>query len=194
MQFRMANATEVEQRRDRFARNLQQLVEATELNLKQAAEEIGVPYPWMRRMVTAGTSRCDEKNRANLDRVAAYFLLPDTDHLWREQLVVELLTSPLGEEFMSRFKDSLRKLHTEESEKLQSVDLARLAALRKAFNFIDLPVPGFTNPRAVVMAFINDRKLSGLEAMAEEWLAGQVEHQVESAAPLRNGTDNGLCM
>lgn len=198
MRFKMtgttAGLTEGERRKKRFARNLQQLVELAGMNLKVAAEEIGVPYPWVRRMATTGIGRSDAKNRANLDRVAAYFVLPSIDQLWQDHLVVDLLTSPEGKEFVGKFHDSLARLCSQESEKLRSVDLLRLEAIRKAINFIELPLPRITNPRTVLMAFIEDCGLSGLKVIAEKWLEHQVEHQVESAAPLRNGTDNGLCM
>ena len=189
MRFKLADdtPTEAERRKERFAANFQHLVEAAGMNLKQAAEEIGVPYPWVRRTATAGVARSDEKNRANLERLVAYFAVPSVDHLWHDQLVIQLLTSAEGEEFVSRFHGSLSALHTRETAKLKSVDRSRLAALKKALNVMELSDSRPTDIRTVLMAFIEECGLPGLRPIAERWLAGQRD----SATPLRNGTDNG---
>jgi len=98
--------------------------------------------------------------------------LPSVDHLWHDQLVVQLLTSPEGEEFVGRFKDSLGKLYAEESAKLKSVDLARLEALRQALDIKEMPQAHSSDTRAVVMAFITDCQLSGLRPIAGEMACG----------------------
>jgi hypothetical protein len=191
MRFKLADdtLTDAERRKKRFAANLQQLVEAAGLNLKQAAEEIGVPYPWVRRTATAGVARSDEKNRTTLERLAAYFALPSIDHLWHNQLVIQLLASPEGEEFVSRFHGSLTAIHAADTAKLESVDRRRLAALKEALKIKEVSDSRPTDVRTVLMAFLDQHGLPGLRPIAERWLAAQRD----SATPMRNGTDNGLC-
>jgi len=171
MDFLTAADADIAGLKQDFAKNLRQLVEAAGLNLKQAAEKLDVPYPWLRRMATAGTSRADDRSRPYLVKITQFFALPEIDHLWRENLVAELLTSPRGEEFVRRFRETLERLYETESQKVSAVDQTRFDALRKFHGILgNVTPPQETTIREVVMAFLEDCRLPGLIPMAERWL------------------------
>ncbi len=72
-----------EQRKRMFAKNLDALLEVTGMQRKEAAEQIGLPYKLIRRLVSSGVSRVDARNEDNLEKIVAYFGLSGPDELWQ---------------------------------------------------------------------------------------------------------------
>jgi hypothetical protein len=103
----VSNRTTPAERKRWFADNLDRLVNILGLTRKEAAEEIGIPYKLMRRLVSAGVSRVDERNAESLARIVGYFALPGVDLLWRANLLQRLLTAGEGEAFVAKFRDRL---------------------------------------------------------------------------------------
>lgn len=104
-----------------FRQNVTDLVDILHVNQKQAAEMIGVPYKWLWRMAKKGISRIDDRNLPNLQKVAAYFEVSNTDEFWREGLICWLLASEEECSFVEKFKLNLEKTYQSESAKLASV-------------------------------------------------------------------------
>jgi DNA adenine methylase len=71
----------------RLAQNLDRLLALNGLGRKEAAEAIGVPYKWLRRAVSQGLARPDQRNAARLESVTAFFGLRRIDDLWQPSLV-----------------------------------------------------------------------------------------------------------
>jgi transcriptional regulator with XRE-family HTH domain len=115
-----------------FARNLDQLITVTFPSRKDAAEKIGVSYRLIRRLVSAGVSRLDDRNVESLGKIASYFALPLTEKLWWPSLVDELLTSPDGQAFVAKHRSALTQYHEEQTAKLQAIDVTLLEHLAKA--------------------------------------------------------------
>ena len=105
-----------------FARNLNQLLEVLGLDRKAASEQIQISYRWVRRMVSVGVSRPDERNRENLERLASYFCLPDTEALWTHDLVAALIASEPGRRFVEKFGPNISKLVREQVEQSGRID------------------------------------------------------------------------
>lgn len=112
-----------------FRQNVTDLVDILHVKQKQAAEMIGVPYKWLWRMAKKGTSRIDDRNLPNLQKVAAYFEIPSTDEFWREGLVCWLLASQKGCPFVEKFKLNLENTYQSESAKLASVKRQLMEAI-----------------------------------------------------------------
>ena len=79
-----------------LAQNLDRLLALKGLGRKEAAEVIGVPYKWLRRAVSQGLGRPDQRNAAHLQRVTTFFGLRRIDDLWRPSLVELGLTARRG--------------------------------------------------------------------------------------------------
>ena len=62
-------------------KNLRRLLRSEGLSQRDAAEEIGVRYKWMRRLCHHGLARIDRRTKASLEKVARYFKL-EVDDLW----------------------------------------------------------------------------------------------------------------
>lgn len=70
-----------------FAKNLDQLLRLQGLRRKSASEAIGVPYKWLRRVVSKGVSASSTKNAHHLSKITTYFGLPSHTELWRQDLI-----------------------------------------------------------------------------------------------------------
>lgn len=84
----MAHAQTARTENDRaeiFRSNMRSLVEGRWLSQRQAADEIGVGYKWMRRACHRGLMRTDSRTRDDLQRVAEFFGI-NIDDLWDERL------------------------------------------------------------------------------------------------------------
>src|SRR5271166_5583626 len=57
----------------RLSQNLDRLLALKGLGRKEAAEAIGVPYKWLRRAVSQGLGRPDQRNAPHLQRVTTFF-------------------------------------------------------------------------------------------------------------------------
>ncbi len=143
-----------EELKDRFAANLDRLIGVVGLSRKDAAREVGIPYKLVRRLVSAGVSRPDERNVENLNRIAAYFAVPDVSLFWRGDLLVRLLTTDAGRAFVEKFRP---RLLAERERRLVGVQVAgheELALLGRALGAEDSGVPPLTGPYADKVAAI----------------------------------------
>ena len=68
-----------------FRTNMRSLLEGRWLSQRQAADEIGVDYKWMRRGCHRGLKRTDSRTRDDLQRVSDFFGI-NIDDLWDEKL------------------------------------------------------------------------------------------------------------
>jgi DNA adenine methylase len=76
-----------------LAQNLDRLLALKGLGRKEAAEAIGVPYKWLRKAVSQGLARPNQRNADHLQKVTAFFGLTRIEDLWRPSLV-ELRLAP----------------------------------------------------------------------------------------------------
>ena len=120
----------------RFAENLDALMRLVGHSRKEAAEAIGVTYKLIRRYVSAGMSRPDYRSQDSLERIAAYFALPNIRSLWREDLVESLLTTEDGRIFVGKFRSELEKRLEEERSRSGDIDKQRLEWLKLALGEI----------------------------------------------------------
>jgi len=100
----------------RLSQNLDRLLALKRLGRKEAAEAIGVPYTWLRRAVSQGLAKPDQRNAAHLQRVATFFGLRRIDDLWRPSLVELRLASERGD------KQAIGTGHTRWSATLDKLD------------------------------------------------------------------------
>ncbi|MHB0958231.1 MAG: DNA adenine methylase [Pirellulaceae bacterium] len=68
-------------RADVFRRNFRGLLRSQWLSQREAADEIGVRYKWIRRLCHHGLIRFDRRTQAKLEQVAEFFGL-EADDLW----------------------------------------------------------------------------------------------------------------
>ncbi|WDI43705.1 hypothetical protein [Bremerella sp. P1] len=122
--------SEPDSRRQTFMQNLNQLLEVARMNRKESAETIGVPYKWLRRMVSTGLVRSDERNLADLQKVTTFFAVPELDDLWRPHLVCWLVESDSGEAFWDKFEKNLFSIWSELEQALRAIDQQLLRTLR----------------------------------------------------------------
>jgi len=143
-----------EELKERFAANLDRLIGIVGLSRKDAAREVGIQYKLMRRLVSAGVSRPDERNVENLNRLADYFGLPDVDIFWQGDLLVRLLTTDDGRRFVEKFRPRLLAEREQRMAGAQVVGHEELALLGRALGFeVAAPAP-LTGPYADKVAAI----------------------------------------
>jgi DNA adenine methylase len=99
-----------------LAQNLDRLLALKGLGRKEAAEAIGVPYKWLRRAVSQGLGRPDQRNAPHLQRVTTFFGLRRIDDLWRPSLVELRLAPDRGN------KEPISTGHTRRSATLDKLD------------------------------------------------------------------------
>ena len=119
-----------------FANNLDQLIRLVGHSRKEAAEAIGVTYKLIRRYVSAGICRPDYRSEEGLEKIAAYFGLPNIRSLWRDGLVESLLTTDDGKLFREKFRSELERRLEEECAKTDDIDHRRLEWLKVATGVI----------------------------------------------------------
>jgi hypothetical protein len=59
-----------------LAQNLDRLLALKGLGRKEAAEAIGVPYKWLRKAVSQGLARPDQRNSDRLQRITEFVVVP----------------------------------------------------------------------------------------------------------------------
>jgi len=96
-----------EERKRRFAMNLDMLIGLIGLSRKEVADEIGIKHKLVLRLVSAGISRPDDRNVKNLTKIATYFVLPSVDDLWRAGLLQLVLPADGSGGFINKFRDRL---------------------------------------------------------------------------------------
>ena len=124
-----------EEWRQRFAKNLDDLLRLTGLSRKDAAKAIGIPYTLMRRLVSAGVSRTDERGKDDLMRIADFFTLVDVSRLWRGDLRRLLLDPHEGQAFIQKFRRALRTEWERQSAESHLPKFDELAFLSRALGF-----------------------------------------------------------
>ena len=122
-------------RRQVFSRNLDRLLTVVGLSRKDASEELGIPYSLIRRFVSFGLSRRDQRNAEYLETIARYFRLPDVDALWRADLLDRLLASGEVHTFVEEFRPRLQAQRQEWLAKLAEVDPELLRHVSGALGF-----------------------------------------------------------
>lgn len=76
-------------RAEQFRLNLKRLIRSRGMTQRQAAEDIGVPYNWLRKACNDGIAREQAANAERLKRVATFFDILDRTLLWSESLDTE---------------------------------------------------------------------------------------------------------
>jgi hypothetical protein len=117
---------------------------------KEAAEQLGIPYRLVRRLVSAGVSKLDKGNEDSLKKLADHFALPDVEDLWRPGLVAWLLSSEEGRAFVDKFRQKLSeefllRLHAARASAVSDEDVANeyeeLALLGRVLGFKERITP-----------------------------------------------------
>lgn len=130
-----------------FAKNLDELLCLLGMSRKDAAEQIGLNYKLIRRLVTAGISRPDVRNGGSLLKMRHFFVLPSILHFWQENLVDHLLASEEGRPFVEKFRQQLHLSRDAQVAKLVGVDEMRLDRLSKALEYTLPEKPGSAMPQ-----------------------------------------------
>lgn len=142
-----------EERKRIFADNLDRLIRLVGMTRIQAAEEIDVPYRLVRRLVSMGAGRLDDRTIESVKKFADFFGLGRVEDLWRANLIVDLLSSERPSIFVKRFR--LRLLAERErrlaEEGTRSHD--ELSLLSVALGF-EATSPKLTGPYADKVATI----------------------------------------
>jgi DNA adenine methylase len=73
-------------RAETFRQNVRSLLESRWLSQREAADQIGVPYKWVRRLCHEGVTRADKRTKAGLNDIASFFGL-EVEDLWRDGAV-----------------------------------------------------------------------------------------------------------
>jgi hypothetical protein len=138
----------------RFATNLDALLGITGLSRKDAATEVGIEYKLMRRLVSAGVSFVEDRNRDTIDRLRTFFALPGNNYLWRAGLVRFLLTSLKGRPFIDKLRHRLLAERERRLAAARAVDHEEVALVGKALGVGDADPPPLRDPLAEKVAAI----------------------------------------
>lgn len=136
-----------------FAQNLDRLLGLAGLSRKAAAEEMGVDYKVLRRFVSEGVGKVVRPNESILTRIAAYFVLPSVEDLWRSDLLPLLLATDAGHEFVEKFRPRLVAERERRLAKERDRSHDELTLLNRALGFQSAAQP-FTGPWAEKMRAI----------------------------------------
>ncbi len=140
--------------RRRFAHNLDRLLALVGLSRKDAADEIGIPYPMIRRLVSAGTSRTDERIGDEIKKIADFFTLSEVDDLWRADLVQSVLDVEKGRAFIDKFRPRLLAERERRVVEAQEPKLDELSLLNRALGFEVAAPVHLTGPYAGKVATV----------------------------------------
>jgi hypothetical protein len=173
-----------EELKERFAANLDRLIGIVGLSRKDAAREVGIPYKLMRRLVSAGVSRPDERNVENLNRIATYFALPDLNLFWKGDLLVRLLTTDAGRVFVEKFRPRLLAERERRVAGARVVGHEELVLLGRALGVEDADVPPLTGPYADKVAVI-------LASAKGDTFKRVIDDYYELVRRLASGPDDG---
>jgi hypothetical protein len=143
-----------QERKERFASNLDRLISILGLTRKEAAEQIGIPYKLVRRLASAGVSCTEERNIESLTRIVRHFALPGVDHLWRDDLLRLLLTTPDGNDFVEKFRNRLLAERERRLAAAQVVVQEEVTLMGRALGVEDAIEPPLTGPNANKVAVI----------------------------------------
>ena len=178
-----------EDRKEAFAKNLNQLLDVLDLNRKAAAEEIQISYRWVRRVVTSGVSRPDERNKENLDRLVSYFRLPSIEALWTPDLVAALIASELGLRFVEKFGPNISRLVTAQVEHSGHIDKTLVNAWMSTHGEPEQrSAPSYETRLAALVATGRHDSLRQLDALCKRMVEDAYEAEFGEGLEERNGT------
>jgi hypothetical protein len=100
----------VERGRKQFKLNMEYLVCTYNISLPDLANEIGVEYRWLRRIVSQGLARKVDR----LDRLARHFGLPNGDYLWATDIERFLPAPPPKPEQLGTLKQKINWSHAQQ--------------------------------------------------------------------------------
>ncbi|QDT24337.1 Dam family site-specific DNA-(adenine-N6)-methyltransferase [Gimesia chilikensis] len=80
-------------RAETFRQNFRSLLESRWLSQREAADQIGVPYKWVRRLCHEGVGRADKRTKAGLQDIASFFGV-EVEALWQEKVVSSSIPRP----------------------------------------------------------------------------------------------------
>lgn len=72
---------------DQFSRNLRFLLRTRWMSQREASDQIGVPYKWLRRLCHHGLDRIDKRSTGNLVKLAEFFAVGLED-LWGTEIEI----------------------------------------------------------------------------------------------------------
>jgi hypothetical protein len=142
-----------EERKRRFATNLDMLIRLVGLSRVEAAHEIGLKHKLVLRLVSAGVSRSDDRNRDSLTRIAVYFALPSVDDLWRADLLRLVLSADPDNGFVEKFRPRLLAERERRVAEERALGQDELTLLSRALGF-DSAAPALTGPIAAKIVMI----------------------------------------
>lgn len=122
--------------KQRFARNLDRLLGIVGLSRKEAADETGVDYRVIRRLVSDGISRIDDRGKSDLQSLAKFFCLKRDADLWLPDLLPKLLTKEYGAEFVRKFRPLLEATLSRRLAEASQPDYDEVAMLKVALGHI----------------------------------------------------------
>lgn len=70
-----------------FSRNLRFLFRTRWLSQREASDQIGVAYKWLRRLCHHGLDRIDKRSKGNLKKLAEFFAV-EVDQLWGNEIEI----------------------------------------------------------------------------------------------------------
>lgn len=139
---------DADERRERFATNLDRLIGIVGLSRKDAARETGIPYKLMRRLVSAGVAVVGARNQEALKSIASYFALPSANHLWRNDLFRRMLTTDEGSGFVEKFRQRLLAEHERRVAGARVIGHEELLLLGRALGVEGADLSPLTGPYA----------------------------------------------
>ena len=142
-----------EERKRRFARNLDLLIGLVGLSRKEVADEIGVKHKLILRLVSAGVGFSDNRNADSMKRIAAYFALPSVDDLWRADLLQLVLPNDYISAFVEKFRPRLLAERQKRLAEERQPSLDELGILSRALGF-EAETSRLTGPLAEKVAAI----------------------------------------
>ncbi len=154
----------------RFAANFDALVRITGFNRKEAAAAIGVSYRVVRRIITAGVSRTEDRNILALRRISEFFCLPSVDDLWRPDLLCTVLTGENSKTFIDKFRERLLEERQRRVADMSDERRAELVMMSRALGKDDVsPEPKLFGPEAEkVAAILASSKGSTFQAIIDD--------------------------
>lgn len=166
-----------EERKRIFADNLDRLIRLVGMTRIQAAEEIDVPYRLVRRLVSMGAGRLDDRTIKSVKKLAEFFTLGSADELWRGNLIVELLSAERPSNFIKRFRAQLlaereRRLAEEGARSHDELSLLSLALGFEATS------PKLTGPYAdKVASILASPKAAQFKRLVDDYYELAVQHR-----------------
>ena len=158
-----------DERKRRFARNLDRLIGLVGLSRVDAAHEIGVRHKLVLRLVNAGVSRTDDRNTENLTRIAAYFALPSVTDLWSVDLLQLVLSADRSSGFVEKFRPRLLAEREKRLAEARARSHEELALLSRALGFDSEP-PSLTGPIAEkIIAILASPKGEQFKRVVEDY-------------------------